>query len=120
MSGAQPDVRAEGFRLPLHRRPAAAARARHSANVAVGLRARHFTIGGTGGTEASVFAAIQLSAAAAEYIGFSQFLAARIQDMPITACVEVGPDSAPIASGEYRFDRSGIHLFDGESGTAIA
>lgn len=96
--GELPEVRGEGICLPLHGRLAAAAKAHRSAEVTVGLRPERFTVGGTGGTEASVFANIQLSVEMAEYIGSSQLLAARIQDVPITASIEVGPDSPPFAS----------------------
>ena len=118
--GDAPEVQGKGFRLPLHGRLADAARAHSSNHVTVGLRPEHFAISGTGGTDASVFASIQLSVDVAEYIGSSQFLAARIDDVPITASIEVGPDSPPLASGEYQFDTSRIYLFDEASGQAVS
>ncbi len=118
--GESLEVRGQGFRLPLHGRLGQAAKTHGSADVIVGLRPEHFSLPGAGGTDSSVFASIRLSVDVAEYIGSSQFLAARIEDAPVTASIEVGPDSPPLASGEYQFDTSRIYLFDKASGAAIS
>ncbi|MDE2913318.1 MAG: ABC transporter ATP-binding protein [Paracoccaceae bacterium] len=120
IGGDTPAVAGDGFNLKLSGRQAEAARSHRNRRVTIGLRPEHFNVSGAGGTEASIFAPIELEVQVAEYIGSSQFIAARIRDVPITASIEVGPDSAPLKSGEYQFDTSRIYLFDQESGEAIA
>lgn len=112
-------VRGEGFKLPLPGRLQQAVDATSSRAVTVGLRPEHFSIDGVGGTSESQFAPIDLEVAVAEYIGSSQFLAAKVAESPVTAAIEVGPDSAPLESGSYRFDTSRLYLFDKETGQAI-
>ncbi len=113
-------VRGEGFELPLPAKLQSAIQAHGADAVTVGLRPEHFSIDGAGGTQESVFAPIDLEVAVAEYIGSSQFLAANIAGKHMTAAIEVGPDSAPLTSGSYRFDTSRLYLFDRENGQAIA
>ncbi|MEM6384499.1 MAG: sn-glycerol-3-phosphate ABC transporter ATP-binding protein UgpC [Pseudomonadota bacterium] len=112
-------VRGEGFDLPLPEALASAAQRAASRAVTVGLRPEHFSMDGAGGTQESQFAPVELDVAVAEYIGSSQFLAASIAGKHVTAAIEVGPDSAPLTSGAYRFDTSRLYLFDRESGEAI-
>ena len=112
-------VRGDGFELPLQPELAARARARGAREIVVGLRPEHFAAPGLGGTGTSVFAPVRLEVDVAEYIGSSQFLAARIGGASVTAAIEVGPESRPLGSGEYAFDTSRIHLFDHASGDAI-
>ena len=112
-------VRGEGFDLPLPAHLHTAARALNDERITVGLRPEHFAAEGGGGTEESQFAAIELGVTVAEYIGSSQFLAAHIGQTPVTAAIEVGPDSAPLTSGSYRFDTSRIYLFDQKTGDAV-
>ena len=113
-------VRGRGFDLPLPPALREAANRHGARNVTAGLRPEHFSIDGAGGTKESQFAPIDLEVAVAEYIGSSQFLAARIAETDVTAAIEVGPDSAPLTSGAYRFDTSRLYLFDNETGQAIA
>lgn len=113
-------VRGPGFDLPLPDRLVTPLKQHGGEKVTVGLRPEHFSIKGSGGTEASEFAPVQLDVTVAEYIGSSQFLAARINDKPITASIEVGPNSAPLSSGEYLFDTSRLYLFDPQTGDAIS
>ena len=112
-------VRGEGFSFPLPQHLSAAVSNRGIRKVLVGLRPEHFSVQGAGGTTSSVFAPIELEVTVAEYIGSSQFLAARVAGVPVTASVEVGPDSSPLESGQYLFDTSRIHLFEKETGDAI-
>ncbi len=113
-------VKGTGFDLPLKPGLRDAAQQNGSAEVVVGLRPEHFSVQGAGGSQSSLFAPVNLQVEVAEYIGSSQFLAARIEDQPITASIEVGPDSAPLASGEYLFDTNRMYLFDRKTGAAIA
>lgn len=113
-------VRGQGFDLPLPTHLHDAAKQNGAQAITVGLRPEHFTIDGAGGTSESQFAPINLEVTVAEYIGSSQFLAARIGSTPVTASIEVGPDSAPLTSGAYRFDTSRLYLFDKETDQAIA
>ena len=113
-------VSGKGFDLPLNPRLAEAVAGHERRDVVVGLRPEHFSVQGAGGAETSLFAPVNLAVEVAEYIGSSQFLAARIEDQPITASIEVGPDSAPLESGEYLFDTNRMYLFDRMTGAAIA
>lgn len=113
-------VRGDGFDLPLPEPLQQAANQHGARHLTVGLRPEHFTIDGSGGTKESQFAPVDLEVAVAEYIGSSQFLAARIANTNVTAAIEVGPDSVPLTSGAYRFDTSRLYLFDNETGQAIA
>ncbi|MFN3226080.1 MAG: ABC transporter ATP-binding protein [Hyphomicrobiales bacterium] len=113
-------VRGDGFDLPLPKPLQDAANKHGARNLTVGLRPEHFSIDGSGGTKESQFAPVDLEVAVAEYIGSSQFLAARIANANVTAAIEVGPDSVPLTSGAYRFDTSRLYLFDNETGQAIA
>ncbi len=118
--GDSPRVHGNGFDMKLNPRLRAAA-AKHSVKeVVIGLRPEHFSVKGAGGSQSSLFAPVNLTVEVAEYIGSSQFLAARIDDQPITASIEVGPDSAPLESGEYLFDTNRMYLFDRKTGEAIA
>ena len=110
----------KGFDIPLSPKLRAATERNNSRELAIGLRPEHFSIKGAGGSQSSLFAPINLTVDVAEYIGSSQFLAARIGDQPITASIEVGPDSAPLESGEYLFDTNRMYLFDRKTGAAIA
>ena len=113
-------VNGEGYSLPLG--PQLAARARNSGarNVKVGLRPEHFSAPHSEGESSHPGRApIQLEIDVAEYIGSCQYLAARVGSVPVTAAVEVGPDSAPMESGEYAFDTQRIYLFDAQSEKAI-
>ena len=112
-------VEGKGFSLGVPAEIAARAKAHGGNKVTVGLRPEHFSVKGAGGTETSVFSAVNLEVEVAEYIGSSQFLAASIGGQSVTAAIEVGPDSAPLTSGEYTFDTSRIYLFDSASGDAI-
>ena len=113
-------VRGDGFSFPLTPDLAARAKTAPSRQVTVGLRPEHFAATTTTGRAAdSTLAPVQLEVDVAEYIGSSQFLAARIGSRPITAAVEVGPDTQPMTSGEYGFDMNRLYLFDSESGKAI-
>ena len=112
-------VRGDGFDLPLPAALHGAAAGHDSRELIVGLRPEHFSIEGAGGTQQSQFAPINLEVTVAEYIGSSQFLAAQIAGNPITASIEVGPDSDPLTSGAYRFDTSRLYLFDQKTGLAI-
>ncbi len=109
-------VRGAGFDLPVPERMRARASAAGSREVVVGLRPEHFAArnGGDGG-----FAPIRLEVDVAEYIGSSQFLAAQVGEQHVTASVDVGPDAAPLTSGEYFFDSDRLYLFDRNSGQAL-
>ena len=118
--GEEPHVQGRGFDIPLNPKLRGAAERNGAREVVVGLRPEHFSVQGAGGSQSSLFAPINLTVEVAEYIGSSQFLAARIDDQPITASIEVGPDSAPLESGEYLFDTNRMYLFDRKTGAAIA
>ena len=118
--GDSPRVHGNGFDIPLNPRLRAAAAGHAAKEVVIGLRPEHFSVKGAGGYQSSLFAPVNLTVEVAEYIGSSQFLAAHIDDQPITASIEVGPDSAPLESGEYLFDTNRMYLFDRKTGEAIA
>ena len=110
-----------GFDLPLPPRLHKAASGHKSKNVVVGLRPEHFAAKEVrGGTIESLFAPVSLDVKVAEYIGSSQFLAANLGNKQVSAAIEIGPDSAPMESGEYLFDTSRLYLFDKATGNAIA
>ena len=110
------EVRGDGFALPVSKRLRERANASKSRVVTVGLRPEHFAA-----TEATVQngAPLALDVEVAEYIGSSQFLAARLGGHPITASVDVGPDASPMQSGEYYFDIERMYLFERQSGDAL-
>ena len=113
-------VRGEGFAFPLTPDLAARARTVASGRVTVGLRPEHFAATATVARAAdSVLAPVHLEVDVAEYIGSSQFLAARIGARRVTAAVEVGPDTLPMTSGEYGFDMNRLYLFDSDTGMSI-
>ena len=113
-------VRGDGFSFPLTPDLAARAKTAPSRRVTVGLRPEHFAATTTAGRVAdSALAPVDLEVDVAEYIGSSQFLAARIGSRPVTAAVEVGPDTQPMTSGKYGFDMNRLYLFDSETGQAI-
>ena len=120
LTGETPHVVGQGFDLPLPERLYSAATKATSREVIVGLRPEHFADKGAGGTTESVFSPISLDVKVSEYIGSSQFLAAEIGDKHVSAAIEVGPDSAPLTSGDYLFDTSRMYLFDRATGEAIA
>lgn len=120
LTGSDVRVVGNGFDLPLPNRLSQAVANSNSKNVVVGLRPEHFAATGSGGTQESVYAPVTLGVQVAEYIGSSQFLAAHIGQRQVTASIEVGPDAAPLESGEYLFDTSRMYLFDKETGAAIA
>ena len=109
-------VRGDGFDLPVPGRMKARASAAQSRDVVVGLRPEHFSAGNRG---EGAYAPITLSVDVAEYIGSSQFLAARVGEQHVTASVDVGPDAEPMSSGDYYFDADRLYLFDRASGQAI-
>ena len=113
-------VQGKGFDLPLGPRLQAATRSRKGRHVVVGLRPEHFDSYGTHGAAPPGYAPIHLTVEVAEYIGSSQYLAARIGDVPVTASIEVGPDSETLETGEYLFNTERMYLFDPETGEAIA
>ncbi len=119
LTGETPHVVGDGFELPLPSRLHAAARNHRSRDVVVGLRPEHFAALQGGGTTESVFSPVSLHVKVAEYIGSSQFLAADVGGKQISAAIEVGPDSAPLTSGDYHFDTSRLYLFDRMTGEAI-
>ncbi|MDE2790205.1 MAG: sn-glycerol-3-phosphate ABC transporter ATP-binding protein UgpC [Paracoccaceae bacterium] len=113
-------VRGDGFAFPLAPELAARAKASRSSRVVVGLRPEHFAATTTTGRAAdSTLAPVHLEVDVAEYIGSSQFLAARIGSKQIAAAVEVGPDTLPMTSGEYGFDTNRLYLFDSDTGESI-
>ena len=118
--GEQPRVVGEGFDLPLPPRLHDAARNAVSRSVVVGLRPEHFAAkAAQGGAAPPLSAPVSLDVKVAEYIGSSQFLAADIGKRQVAAAIEVGPDSAPLESGEYLFDTNRIYLFDKSTGNAL-
>ena len=120
VDGETVTVRGDGFGFPLPAELAARAQKASSGKVTVGLRPEHFTAPSIAGrTIEAVLAPVHLDVDVAEYIGSSQFLAARIGSKPVTAAVEVGPDTPPMQSGEYAFDTNRLYLFDTETGQSI-
>ena len=112
-------VAGDGFELPLPSRLAKRARTARSRKVTVGLRPEHFSAPLSSARADDGYVSVHLDVDVAEYIGSSQFLAARIGRKPVTVAVEAGPDSAPMVSGKYFFDANRIYLFDSESGESI-
>ena len=109
-------VRGAGFDLPIPQRMKTRATDAQSRDVVVGLRPEHFSASGSGDGD---LAPIRLEVDVAEYIGSSQFLAAMVGEEHVTASVDVGPDAAPLASGDYFFDADRLYLFDRASGQAL-
>ena len=113
-------VRGDGFELPLPPALAARASAGSSRKVRVGLRPEHFVAPeGPGQARDAAIAPIHLEVDVAEYIGSSQFLAARVGEMPVTAAIDDGPGTPPMTSGQYGFDMNRLYLFDCETGQSI-
>ncbi|WP_136444072.1 ABC transporter ATP-binding protein [Pacificoceanicola onchidii] len=121
LQGAEPRIVGQGFDLALPPRLQQAVQNHGARNVVAGLRPEHFaSTEAKGGTAESRFAPIALTVEVAEYIGSSQFLAANIGPKQVSAAIEVGPDSAPLQSGDYLFDTNRIYLFDKTTGEAVA
>ncbi|MDE0114971.1 MAG: ABC transporter ATP-binding protein [Albidovulum sp.] len=113
-------VKGQGFDLPLSPELTTKAKRAPRKDVIAGLRPEHFAVNASrAGSSESTYAKIDLDVSVAEYIGSSQFLAATIGEVPVTASVEVGPTTEPMTSGTYLFDTSRLYLFDRESGNAI-
>ena len=108
-------ARGEGFALPVPDRLRAAVQAADRRAVTLGLRPEHFA------AEARTpdFAPVVLKVRVAEYIGSSQYLAAELGGLPITAAVDVGPESDLMTDGTYYFDTSRMYLFNRETGEAL-
>lgn len=109
-------VQGEGFSLPVPLRLKERAHQAHIRDVCVGLRPEHFSATDAGDGD---YAALELKVDVAEYIGSSQFLAARLGSESITATVDVGPDAEPMTSGSYYFDANRLYLFDRRTGRAL-
>ncbi|MBX2883324.1 MAG: sn-glycerol-3-phosphate ABC transporter ATP-binding protein UgpC [Granulosicoccus sp.] len=109
-------IKGEDFELPVPERLKSRIHKAHSNKLMVGLRPEHFSASDAGDGH---YAPIELSVEVAEYIGSSQFLAARLGNKPITATVDVGPDAEPMGSGNYFFDANRLYLFDRSSGQAL-
>ena len=110
----------DGFRLPVAER--LTERFAHAVGrpLVAGLRPEHFVAPGTRSADSSAdLAPVTLEVAVAEYIGSSQFLAARIGERAVTAAVEVDVDAGAMTSGEYLFDTSRLYLFDRGTGAAL-
>ncbi|MFG5379965.1 ABC transporter ATP-binding protein [Yoonia sp. R2-816] len=112
-------LRGEGFDFPLPDHLKAVAQTHKDAKVTVGMRPEHFAHKSSLGAEGAVLEPVQLNVDVAEYIGSSQFLAAHLGGTKVTAAIEVGPNSAPLSSGEYLFDINRLYLFDPASEAAI-
>ena len=81
-------VRGAGFDLPLPEPLARKARAASIRGVTVGLRPEHFAAPSVmAKSDLADLAPLRLEVEVAEYIGSSQFLAARVGDKPVTAAV---------------------------------
>ena len=121
MAGEDPvSVKGDGFELPLPDRLAARVQESRARKLTVGLRPEHFSVPDLPGrADNTQYAPIHLDVDVSEYIGSSQFLAARVGQQPVTAAVEVGPDSKPMVSGEYVFDANRLYLFSSETGESI-
>ncbi len=113
-------VQGDGFDLPLNARLQAKTRSGTGKRVIVGMRPEHFASHGIHATTPSEYAPVHLAVEVAEYIGSSQYLAARIGGVPVTASIEVGPDSETLQTGEYLFNTDRMYLFDPETGETIA
>jgi len=109
-------VQGDGFELPVPGRLKERAQQANTQSLSVGLRPEHFSASNAGDGD---YAAVELDVDVAEYIGSSQFLAARLGNKSITATVDVGPDAEPMSSGQYFFDANRLYLFDRQSGQAL-
>ena len=113
--GGVPHVEGDGFDLPLPAALRASAQAASARGVTVGLRPEHFALEPRG----PGFAPIDLQVKVAEYVGSSQYLAARMGSHDVTAAVEVGPEAERLGDGTYHFDTSRLYLFDRKTGAAL-
>ncbi len=113
-------VQGDGFDLPLNSWLQAETRSRTGRRVIVGTRPEHFASHGIHATTPSEFAPVHLTVEVADYIGSSQYLAARIGGVPVTASIEAGPDSETLQTGECLFNSDRMYLFDPETGETIA
>ncbi len=114
--GDKLEVHGDGFRLPVSKRMQVSADAATNRQITLGLRPEHFA---ATSNKDGKYAALNLEVDVAEYIGSSQFLAANLGGQPVTATVDVGPDAAPMKSGQYFFDTNRMYLFDRASGEAL-
>ncbi len=113
--GDRVSVAGQGFKLPLPDRLRARANGAGDRKIKVGLRPEHFAGESLGDT----FAPIDLTVKVSEYIGSSQFLAARVADADVIAAIEVGPEADLLSDGTYYFDTRRIYMFDQETGEAL-
>ena len=109
-------ARGDGFDIPLPDRLQATARRAAARGVTLGMRPEHFAATPRGQDDASV----HLDVKVAEYIGSSQYLAARMGSHDITAAVEVGPEADRLTAGTYYFDTQRLYLFDRRTGDSLA
>jgi len=109
-------VAGDGFQLPVPERIREQAEGAASRQVVAGLRPEHFY---ASPSSVDTMASLSLDVDVAEYIGSSQYLAARIGEQPVTATIDVGPDAEPMVSGEYLFDTNRLYLFDRQTGLAL-
>ena len=114
--GDQLAARGEGFNINVPERIRKQAESATDNQVVVGLRPEHFY---ASNDQHNGFSAVDLEVDVAEYIGSSQFLAARLGSQTVTATVDVGPDAEPMQSGEYFFDTNRLYLFDKKTGIAL-
>jgi len=107
----------DGFTLPVPERLRTRFGPAVGQPVVAGLRPEHFIAPGTrSAASAAELAPVHLEVSVAEYIGSSQFLAANIGGVAVSAAVEADIDAGAMRSGEYLFDTSRLYLFDRESG----
>ena len=113
-------VTGEGFSLPLPDHLKAKLTDNYHPQVTVGLRPEHFAAPFVRKPHDDMaMSPINLHVDVAEYIGSSQFLAAKIGSQNVTAAIEVGSDAEPLSSGEFVFDTNRLYLFDANSGLSI-
>ncbi len=114
--GAKLEVHGDGFMLPVSKRMQASANAAKNREVTLGLRPEHFA---ATSNKDGKYAALNLEVDVAEYIGSSQYLAARLGSQFVTVTVDVGPDADSMKTGKYFFDTNRMYLFDRASGEAL-
>lgn len=115
-SGDALRVVGDGFQVPVPQRLMHKVQNTSSKELVIGMRPEHFYANDdTSGN----FSPLSLEIDVAEYIGSSQFLAARVGEQSVTATVDVGPDAEPMQSGNYYFDSNRLYIFDRQTGLAI-
>jgi len=110
----------DGYQLPVPNQLSDRLKRSGVTEVTIGLRPEHFRASvSPGSDDESALHPVHLTVDVAEYIGSSQFLAATLGSVRVTAAIEVNADTDELGTGEYLFDTRRLYLFDPKTEQAI-